>query len=56
MSQPEEKRKNEEAKLYLDPVRNAYVRSQPKWLIIVSIAGIILLFVLFGLQKSGIMK
>lgn len=53
---PDNERKDAESKLYLDPVKNAYVRAQPKWLIVISIVGILLLFVLIGLQKSGIIR
>jgi len=56
MDLPENERTEQEAKLYLDPIRNVYIRSQPKWLIIISIVGMILFFVLIGLQKAGIIK
>ena len=54
MNQPEDVRKEQESKLYLDPVRNVYVRPQSKWLIISAIGCMILLFVLLGLQMVGI--
>jgi hypothetical protein len=56
MNLPEKERNEEEAKLYLDPVRNAYVRPQPTWLLVVSIVGCVLFFIIFGLQKAGILK
>ena len=56
MNLPEQVRKEEKAKLYLNPIRNAYVRPQSKWLVISAIGGIILLFLFIGLQKAGIIK
>jgi uncharacterized membrane protein YcjF (UPF0283 family) len=56
MELEEKKRNEEEGKLYLDPVRNAYVRSQPKWLIIALIVFVVLIMVLIGLQKTGIIR
>ena len=53
---PEKERSEQEAKLYLDPIRNAYIRPQSEWLIIISIVGMIFFFVLFGLQKAGIIR
>ena len=56
MDQPEQVGKIEESKLHLDPVRNAYVRPQSKWFVIAAIGATILLFILLGLQKAGILK
>lgn len=56
MGQPDELRKKEESKLYLDPIRDIYVRSQPKWFMFLLIAMVVIMFVLIGLQKTGIIK
>ena len=52
LNQPKAKREAEESNLYLDPVKNAYVRSQPQWLIWGSIILMILILVLLGIRIS----
>ena len=52
MEKPKNQRKKEEAQLYFDPVKNAYVRSMPIGFVLVIVIFMILLFVGLGIRMS----
>lgn len=53
MNQPQDKRKLEESKLYLNPIRNAYVNPLSKWFVVPIIIVMILILILLGIQMMG---